>query len=183
MKLAISVALAALVFSSAGAMERTLTLQDFRVIQDGAGQARIAFRLPEIPSDRAIVVTRAQVAVTLPGAVRDRRLRLWVHPLTRDWNAGSATWTSPWTRPGGDLDEEARVAVEVDLRGNSAVFDLTPLVKEVVEEGRESHGFLLTRDPDDGIGIPIEDLDRFQGLSGATITVSYVRVGPRPSRQ
>jgi hypothetical protein len=172
--------LAALTFGTAGAMERTLTPSDVTVLQDGRGQSRLVFRLPDIAPGERIAVSSAQVVVSLAGAPAERRLRLRVHPLTRDWSGGSATWTSPWSRPGGDIDEDAYIAADVDLRSGVAVLDVTPLVKEVVEEGWPAHGFLLTRDPADGVGVPAEDASRFGALSGATVSVRYVRVGPRP---
>lgn len=72
------------------------------------------------------------------------------------------------------------MAAEADLSTGVALVEFTPLVREVVEEGRTAYGFLLTLDPADGVGIPAEDAPRFLGISNASLDVSYMRVGPRP---
>ena len=179
MKLAIGMTVLALAAGSAGAMERTLTVRDVAVLQDGRGQGRVAFRIPEIAPGERIVVSSAQLVVPLAGAAAERRLRLRAHPITRDWSGG-ATWTTPWSRPGGDIDEDLYMAFDVDLRHGSAVLDLTALVQEAVEGGQPAHGFVLTADPLDGVGVRSEDLPRFEGLAGARVEVRYMRVGPAP---
>ncbi len=180
MRLAMAIAVVVLAADSALAMERTLTVQDVAVLQDGRGQGRVAFRVPEIAPGERIVVSSAQLVVPLSGAVSERSLRLRAHPITRAWNGG-ATWTTPWSRPGGDIAEDVYMAFDVDLRRGSAVLDLTALVKESVEGGQPAHGFLLTADPVDGAGVRSEDLPRFSGLAGGRLEVRYMRVGPPPA--
>lgn len=89
-------------------------------------------------------------------------------------------WTTPWSRPSGDIAEDGYMAFDLDLRRGSAVLDLTTLVKVAVEGGQPARGFLLTADPVDGVGVHSEELPRFAGLSGGRREVRYIRVGPPP---
>jgi hypothetical protein len=81
---------------------------------------------------------------------------------------------------GGDFDEELFATADVDLsRGPaSAVFDVTTILKEVLESGMTADGFLLTVDPVDGAGIPVTDLTRFGALATATFDVHYRPLPP-----
>lgn len=173
----------ALAVQAAQAAERSLLVQDLTVLQDGTGQARLLFRTPEIAPGERIIVSDAKLVVPLTGLPMARNLRLWVYPVTRAWSAGAATWTTPWSRGGGDVDDDVHMPVDVDLRGRFAVLDLTGIVKEAVEEGRPMYGFLVTRDPAEGVGIPLVDAARFTGLGTARMSVSYLHASPRPRRR
>jgi hypothetical protein len=149
------------------------------VIQDAAGSARILFRAPSTISDLSeAIVSKAHLTITTTGIAEARTLRVRVYPVTAvGWNPLGVSWTG-WTRPGGDYDEELFASAELDFArgGATASFDVTAILKEVLESGMAADGFLLTVDPADGTGIASDDLTRFGTLSTATLDVQYRRV-------
>jgi hypothetical protein len=98
--------------------------------------------------------------------------------VTANWNPLTVDWTTSWTRPGGDFDDELYARTRVDLaRGaTTATLDVTTIVKEVVEAGMSADGFILSVVPREGDGICVEDLARLAGLASATLAVSYVKM-------
>jgi len=154
-------------------------VRDVAVIQDGAGSARILFRASTAVSDLSeAIISKAHLTIATTGLPDARTLRVRVYPLTAvGWSPLGASW-SGWTRPGGDYDEELFASAELDLAGGgaTATFDVTAILKEVVEEGLTADGFLLTVDPVAGTGISVADLTRFGTLTGATFDVSYRNV-------
>ncbi|HMB69182.1 MAG TPA: hypothetical protein VKU85_07710 [bacterium] len=164
--------------AAAGAVAANLTdgVRDVTVIQDASGNGRILFRAGNVLSGLTeAAVSKALLTVSMSGEASARTLPLRVHPVTTEsWTAGSVDWTAGWSRAGGDFDDEV-FAAEVNLaRGGAAVvFDVTAILKEVIEAGMTADGFLLTVDPATGIGIPSADLGRFGTLSGATLEVTY----------
>jgi hypothetical protein len=154
-------------------------VRDVAVIQDGAGSARILFRASSTISDLSeAIVSKAHLAITTTGAAEARALRVRVYSVTTvGWNSLGATWTG-WSGPGGDYDEELFASAELDFArgGATATFDVTAILKEVLESGMTADGFLLTVDPADGTGIASGDLTRFGTLSTATLDVQYRKV-------
>jgi hypothetical protein len=148
-------------------------------MQDGAGSSRIVFRASSsVTGLTDAIVSKALLTVATTGAPESRRARVRVYPVTAvGWNPAGVTW-SGWSRPGGDYDEELFASAELDFtRGAAtAVFDVTAIVKEVLESGMTADGFLLTADPVEGAGIPLADAARFGTLSSATLDVTYHRV-------
>jgi hypothetical protein len=125
-----------------------------------------------------IVVSRASLSFTHVGAIADRVIRLRAHPVTTPWNPGTVSWTAGWSRPGGDFDDNLYSVVEVDLRRGvgTVALDLTALVKEAVEGGMNTDGFILTVAPGEGIGLPVADLVRFAALGTGSVELSYRKV-------
>jgi hypothetical protein len=158
-------------------------VQDVTVIEDGRGSARVLLRAgASITSLTGVALSQATLTVTMAGTPAERTLRLRIYPITTTgWNALSVSWTGGWSRAGGDYDEELFAAADVDLsRGSgTAVFDVTSMLKDVLESGMTADGFLLTVDPADGVGIPVTDLTRFGTLATATFDVRYRNVPPR----
>jgi hypothetical protein len=96
-------------------------------------------------------------------------------PVTTDWSGSAISWTSNWARPGGDVDEELYSRTRADLRSGSGALtlDLTVPVKEIAEEGASLYGFLVTVDETEGDGLRSADLALLQGLSTASVEVTY----------
>ena len=155
------------------------TVRDVAVIQDGAGSTRILFRASSAVSDLSeAIVSKAHLTITTTGIADARTLRVRVYPVTTvGWNPLGVSWTG-WSRPGGDYDEELFASAELDFArgGATASFDVTAILKEVLESGMTADGFLLTVDPADGTGIASGDLTRFGTLAAATLDVQYRRV-------
>jgi hypothetical protein len=178
------IVLAAASVWSPGAMAdtATLTLHDVSWIDNGEGAARALFRTSNVPNPRRIVIRQALLRLPLPGPPVERTFELQVHPVTKTWNPETVDWTSDWSRPGGDFDDELFARGSVDLNSGNPVLilDVTAILKELVEERMEADGLILTVPPHQGIGIPNADRARVQGITTATLEVKYRRVSRRP---
>jgi hypothetical protein len=157
----------------------------FGVMDDGEGHSRILFSLPDVDDasqDGNLVVGRATLTITVLGVPEDRSLALRIYPVTSPWMPGDVDWWTGWESPGGDIDSElySRAQLDLSMGSSSVVFDMTMLVKEVVEDGQAFDGFLVTLDPEIGIGIPSLDVDRFQGLSFSTLDMDALTIGSLP---
>lgn len=186
MRRAMTGLLAAFVVSSpVWGEEQSRDITDVRTILDGEGVARVLFKVNAPVNLDGVAIRRATLRLSASGSIESRKIRLRVHPVTTAWNSGAVSWTSPWTRPGGDFDDELHGRAQLDLGVGTADlrFDVTPIVKEIVEHGMEADGFILTVDPADGRGIRTADLARLQNLVGATLEVTYRRVSSPPSRR
>lgn len=182
MQLVIAAAIV-LLGSATIAEEAARILSDSAVINDGRGSSRILFHWsPSVDAER-FVVSRAVLRFDVSGAAETRSLRLSLHPVTSQWDAASVSWNSGWRTPGGDFDSEIESRAEVDLsRGaSSTAWDVTSLVKEVLEGGQTFHGLLVTSSgSEDGGGIRTEDAARLSNLANATIELTYRRAPPIP---
>ena len=80
------------------------------------------------------------------------------------------------------VDEELYSRAQADLRRSSGslTFDLTIAVKETVEQGAHQYGFLVTTDEAEGDGLRSPDLALLDGLSTASVDITYrtTPVGP-----
>jgi hypothetical protein len=166
----------------ADARQMAGTVKDVTELLDGKGSARILFRLSPAEKLDGMIVSQTTVTFDAVGVPTKEPLRLRVYPVTTAWTAGAVSWTSGWTRQGGDYDPDIYVPVEVDLSsGSSKVeLDLTPLVKETVEGGAVTDGFLLTADPDVATGLAVTDVPAFLSLSTATVDIRCREVPSAP---
>jgi hypothetical protein len=174
MKSLLTITLATLVLAiPAAARQMSGSVKDVTELQDGAGSARVLFRLSPAEKLDGMLVSQATVTFQAAGTPVKEPLRLRVYPVTTTWTAGAVTWTSGWSRAGGDYNEDIYVPVEVDLSSGSATveLDLTPLVKETVEGGAVTDGFILTTDPAESTGLAISDVSSFLGLSVASVDI------------
>jgi hypothetical protein len=172
--------------AAANAAEVSRAVRDVTTIQNESGAGRILFRA-DLPEDLgAIAVRRAILTVPVTAASAGgegdrtpRQVDLRVYPVTRPWSAGSADWATGWSRPGGDYDADVYGHADADvLAGGEARFDVTVVVKEILEHGVEAHGFLLTVAPDAGEGIGAADRAALEGFAGATLEVQYRELPP-----
>lgn len=95
-------------------------VRDVTVIQDEHGAARILFNVDPLTGLTDIAVSKALLRFTTAGVAEGRRMTLVVHPITRPWLAGSVSWTSPWSNPGGDFDPELYARLELNLAEGAA---------------------------------------------------------------
>lgn len=157
-------------------------VEDVAVIQNGEGAARVLFRSPETLARDGIAIRRATLTIPISGPSEARALHFEIHPVTANWDPRNVDWTTGWSRPGGDFDDQllALTRVELDRGATTATLDVTFLVKEIVQAGMTADGFILTVVPQDGDGIRTEDLPRLAGLAEAALAVSYIKM---PSRE
>jgi hypothetical protein len=141
-------------------------------VEDGAGNARIFFKMADPVSLGYVAISRASVQFDLTGTPRSGRLGLQVHPVTATWSPGAVAWST-------DFDQSVYGRTEVDLgRGGSVSLDMTYLVKEILESGAASLGFVLTAHATEAMGLQAADLSRFANLGSATVEIKYRRVPP-----
>jgi hypothetical protein len=170
-----------LLMGDASARELTVGVRDVSVIDNGAGLYRVLFKLEPSSDLQHVIIGEASLNFAMAGTPEPRRLRLHAYPVTTSWSAGSVSWTTPWTRPGGDFDQDLYASTEIDLsRGATTVgLDLTLLIEEIVEAGRAADGFLITVDPSQGRGLSAEDVQRLQGLRTGGVEIEC-RTVPHP---
>ena len=111
-------------------------------ITNPAGESRLLLAFPGLAELEGQWVTNATLSIPLGRAVATD-VEVAVDALTRSWDAG-ATWTSPWTDAGGDL--EGRLGTSVRLAAGRAgilTADVTDVVRAMVEGEIEEHGLML----------------------------------------
>jgi 2',3'-cyclic-nucleotide 2'-phosphodiesterase (5'-nucleotidase family) len=71
--------------------------------------------------------------------------QIQAHEVTLNWAEGTATWKTPWVKPGGDFVEAAVGAASIDksMVGKWIKIDVTPLVEQWVADPTSNHGVLL----------------------------------------
>lgn len=149
-----------------------LAVQDMTTVEDGAGNARILFKMADPGNLGYVAISRASIQFDLTGTPRSGRLGLQVHPVTTTWSPGAVAWST-------DFDESVYGRTEVDLgRSGPVSLDITLLVKEILESGATSLGFVLTTQPSETTGLQSADLSRFANLGSATVEIKYRRTPP-----
>jgi len=140
--------------------ERTLAIQDVTAVQDGHGSTRVFFRTATVPFSASSLLKRAVLTVPFTGAAQDARLELGLCPVTQAWRAPS--FETPF-----DASLAGRCTVDLRRGSGVATFDLTVPLKESLEEGVFSDGFVLLARSSEAV-----DLSRFASLAGAVLRVS-----------
>jgi hypothetical protein len=172
---------ALLIASPAGAEKFSRSVGDVDSIEHESGVGRVLFRA-DLSTEENLLVRRALLRVPLGSVEFSRGMTLRIHPVTSTWSRGGVSWTNGWTRPGGDFDDLLHGRAEVSSSSQGEViFDITVLAQEIIEHGAPNRGFILTRDPGEGLGLPESDLRGLESLTGATVQVEYRRrpSGPR----
>lgn len=171
---------ACLVAQASYADSLTRSIQDVTVISDAAGSSRVLIDVASIGDLGNVAISRATLTFTLSGSTGEGKVSLRLHPVTASWSPGSASWSS-WSRPGGDFEESVYTRTELDLgRSGTVSIDATPLLKEMVEGGMTTYGFLLTADSGGGDGLSSDAIGRLQNLGSATLELRYRQVPPKP---
>lgn len=93
----------------------SLASRDWLELTDGRSHAVIKFTLPSELNNGSVVSAELKLTQQTSNSSQNPR-SLAVHRLTRDWGPG-ATWSSPWSTPGGDYDPVA--AASVNIAGDS----------------------------------------------------------------
>jgi 2',3'-cyclic-nucleotide 2'-phosphodiesterase (5'-nucleotidase family) len=71
--------------------------------------------------------------------------QIQVHEVTLNWAENTATWKTPWVKPGGDFVEDAvgAAAIDKNMVGKWVKIDVTPLIAKWVADPTSNHGVLL----------------------------------------
>ena len=70
---------------------------------------------------------------------------LQAYDVTTAWAENTATWKTPWVKPGGDYAEPAvgGAAIDRNMVGKWITIDVTPLVAKWVADPTSNHGLML----------------------------------------
>jgi hypothetical protein len=162
-----------LLAGQASAERLSRAVSDVTTTADGRGGSRVLLRWdPQL--GEGVAVRKATLRFDRSGDAVARSLTLRVYPVTAAWadGAGSVAFdTDLWSHGRVDLAESGPVIV-----------DVTTLVKEMVEGGMRTYGFLIAADGAEEEGLRSADLARLAGLSSATIDVTWRKVPPAPRR-
>jgi hypothetical protein len=149
-----------------------LAVEDMTTVEDGAGNARVFFRMADPGSLGYVAISRASIQFDLAGTPRSGRLGLRVHPVAATWSPAAVAWST-------DFDESVYCRTEVNLdRSGPVSLDITLLVKEILESGSTSFGFVLTTQATEATGLQMTDLSRFANLGSATVEIKCRRTPP-----
>lgn len=156
----------------ASADKVSLPLEDVTTITDPETSAkRVLFRA-SLDLERSVAVRRAYVRIPLTAGSGEARTNLWVHPLTQTWSRG-ATWNS-FSQGGGTYDDSMYGRAELAASRQEDLFiDITVMAKEILEHEAADHGFVLTVDPREGVGLTSDEAARLTSLTGATLVVEF----------
>lgn len=176
------VVLGSLPFHPAFAERAARTLSNVTTIEDAEGHSRILVSFSPGVNAEHYAIRQAVLKFNLAGEPSERAISLNIHPIKTAWNPATVSWTNGWRTPGGDFDETMIAAAEIQLsRGAGPVaVDITRAMKEILENGEQWNGIIMTTDPREGIGIDSDDVARFSNLANATIDVSWRKVPPKP---
>lgn len=145
------------------------------------GIGRVVFHADLSVAEEHVAVRRAFIRVPRTSLTVSEDMTLRIFPVTTAWSRGSVGWASGWSQEGGDFDPDLHARAEVPATGSDEiVFDITMLAKEILEHGADNLGFLVSMDPKRGEGLPAEDIEGWDELSGVEVEVQYRRV-PRAS--
>jgi immune inhibitor A len=94
----------------------------------------------------AYPVEKAELSVYLDafsGGAVDGQLQ--AYEVTKAWAENTATWKTPWVKPGGDFADAAVAGASLDksMVGKWITIDVTPLVAKWVADPASNHGVML----------------------------------------
>ncbi|MFN8179835.1 MAG: hypothetical protein U0167_18030 [bacterium] len=159
--------------ADAGAEWREMPISDVRVISDGSGHVRLLVNPGSLLALQGKFVEAAVLTLPMDGQILTRELDVRVFPITRSWESGVVTWTTPWSRAGGDVDERRMCAERLadGERPTTLRLNISGIVREMVDGSIDCHGFLLGVARHQGAGFRPEELARFGGLQGLALRV------------
>lgn len=96
--------------------------------------------------------------------------------ITTQWDAGTVTWTAPWTDVGGDVDPNIKGTFLVREGVQPLRIDITDVVTEWLEGERPNAGVMLRVSPSFGgtFRIPTTVNDGVESLQAPVVRVWYL---------
>jgi hypothetical protein len=175
MKRSVLISLAVLTIPETGAAERhVFPLAEARVISSPAAADRILLGFESLEGLEEVVVSSAFLELPLPSARLEQDLEICVYGLARGWRGQNATWSTPWTRAGGDLDESyfEEVTIPAGQRTGTVRLNVTQVVDEILTLGAPDHGFVLTAPLRRGEGLTAAERAALGSLNTARLVVT-----------
>ncbi len=185
MKCSVLVALAILALPQASLAERRVfPLAEARVIASPVATGRVLLGFESVGALQDVVVSSAFLELPLPSRTLERDLEITVYGLARGWRGQGATWTTPWNRPGGDLDESYfdEVTIPAGQTTGTLRLNVTQIVDEIVALGAPDYGFVLTAPLRNGDGLTAGQRALLGTLSEArlVVTTANAKAARRP---
>jgi hypothetical protein len=175
MKRSALIVLAVLMIPVTGSAERhVFPLAEARVITSPAAAGRILLGFESLEGLARVVVSSAFLELPLPSARLEQDLEICVYGLARGWRGQNATWSAPWTRAGGDLDESyfEEVTIPAGQRTGTLRLNVTQVVDEIVTLGAPDYGFVLTAPLRRGDGFTANQRSLLGTMSEARLVVT-----------
>jgi hypothetical protein len=127
------------------AEENVFDITTATTITPDSGNARLLMK-PEIGlPDTTIVIDRAILDLWVSPQTEDTTyISIRVYPLTTSWSSEAASWTNPWTNPGGDFDEVNYAEYAISIPGEQNIqVDLTDLAMRWADGRLPYYGFII----------------------------------------
>lgn len=139
-----------------------------------SGKHRVLVSFPSLSELASEWVSSAVLTVPAGGEGSAPELSLEVNALTTSWSA-AATWTSPWSVPGGDRETSIPAGSEPVLRSGEAelAVDVTDIVRAFCAGDVQQNGFILCPSSPLLMGLSNAQLGFLGELSEARLTVRY----------
>ena len=116
------------------------------IATEGSAHPLLVFKLPGDLDRGAIIQADLKITKNNGNATQPGR-SLAVHRVTRDWSAGSVTWTTPWVKEGGDYVEKATDSVIIDpglgAFNGAYTWRIESIVQSWASLPPSNHGMLL----------------------------------------
>lgn len=104
----------------------------------------VSWILPEELAGKEVEAAFAQFTLATIG---EGELSVDMSPLEAPWTAQGASWTSGWSKDGGDFDDSwAETAVLTPENGGAVTMDVRQLVRDFIAGNRSNFGFILIPD-------------------------------------
>jgi hypothetical protein len=169
------VGIAILVPSAGLGAELVLPLSEGVVIANARGESRVLFRFDRLDALREELVTSAWVSLPLPGLVPMADVNVEIYGLATSWEGRQPTWNTPWSTPGGDIEDTD--SFEVTLYEGERVrllrLDVTHMIRGMVEGTFPENGFILTARAGGREGFTALESAVLGGLQGGKLIIDY----------
>ena len=162
--------------AAAQALEERIPIVRAAVLEaPRSGETRFLLDIGSLDAVRNERILSARMRIPLPGRIAGQEVPLELYGLTTSWRGTVPTWTSPWTRPGGDLDPApaAYRGLEEGGRLTTLELDVTHIIRAMAEGELAENGFMLV--PADAGRKGFDDGERgiLGALTGGELVISY----------
>jgi hypothetical protein len=163
-----------LLAGTASALDAAFPITRVVTISGGMGGSRVLLDFGSVSALSEELILSARLVVPLSGNTPLNDVEVNVTGLTTSWGPG-ATWTSPWTTPGGDVDRTLMSAVTVRVGTQAALLDVdvTDVIRSMAEGDAPANGLLLKPDAVSRAGFNGAEMAVLGDLAGGEIRVTY----------